>query len=59
MFCFSAGLHPGDIITHVDKKPIEGTNDVYTILENLATDTLILTVFRNGVPMEIKAIPES
>ncbi|XP_044764929.1 serine protease HTRA2, mitochondrial-like [Coccinella septempunctata] len=55
----SAGLHPGDIITHVDGKEISGANDVYTILENLAAESLILTVFRNGKTMDIKVTPES
>ncbi|XP_045462936.1 serine protease HTRA2, mitochondrial-like [Harmonia axyridis] len=54
----SAGLHPGDIITHVDGKQVSGTNDVYSMLENSVANALVLTVFRNGRSMDIKVIPE-
>ncbi|KAK9871435.1 hypothetical protein WA026_012810 [Henosepilachna vigintioctopunctata] len=54
----SAGLQPGDIITHVDGSAIIGANDVYKILENSSTKVLSMTLCRGGVIMEIKVTPE-
>lgn len=32
LFNISGGLHPGDIITHINGKQVSSTSDIYTIL---------------------------
>lgn len=52
------GLLPGDIVTHIDGKTIQHSNDVYGILEGNSARELKLSVNRNGRRMELIVTPE-
>ncbi|KAL3275767.1 hypothetical protein HHI36_020512 [Cryptolaemus montrouzieri] len=54
----AAGLHPGDIVTHVEGTQITGANDIYKILENSSVKTLSMSVYRNGTVTELRVTPE-
>ncbi|XP_023348737.1 serine protease HTRA2, mitochondrial-like [Eurytemora carolleeae] len=54
-----AGVRPGDIVTHINGKPIHGSRDVYKILEGRDTP-LVLTVSRDrNYSINISVYPES
>lgn len=38
----SAGLRPGDVVTHINNLPIHGVTDLYRLLEG--QDDLVMTV---------------
>lgn len=54
----TCGLQPGDIVTHVDGKVIQGANDIYTLLENSNIKALSLSICRSGSFLDIKVLPE-
>ncbi|KAJ8967078.1 hypothetical protein NQ317_018660 [Molorchus minor] len=53
-----AGLQPGDIVTHVDGKPIKHSNEIYSILTNTKCRTLKMSVSRHGKNIELEVTPE-
>jgi len=53
-----AGIRPGDIVTHINGKPVHGSRDVYKILEGTETP-LVLSVSRDkGVFVKVAVHPE-
>nr|CAH7719245.1 unnamed protein product [Callosobruchus chinensis] len=54
----SGGIQPGDIVTHIDGKPVQDSNDVYKILTNMQTKKINLTISRYGRKVEITVEPE-
>jgi len=51
-----AGVEPGDIVTHINKKPILGVADVYEKLEG--QEDLQLTLVRKNQVISVVVIPE-
>ncbi|VEN34726.1 unnamed protein product [Callosobruchus maculatus] len=54
----SGGIQPGDIVTHIDGKPVRDSNDVYNILTNMQTKKINLTISRYGRKVDITVEPE-
>lgn len=54
----SGGLQPGDIVTHVDGKPVKHANDIYNILSNVKTTSLKMSVSRFGQNVTVTVTPE-
>lgn len=52
------GLLPGDIITHINGRPIVSVDDVYAELENPKSTTLNLSILRNKDRLELSVVPE-
>lgn len=52
------GLQPGDIVTHIDGKPIKSANDVYDILKQTKTKNLKMSVTRHGKKLNLTVEPE-
>nr|CAD7439673.1 unnamed protein product [Timema bartmani] len=53
---YTAGLKPGDIVTHINNKPVKGANDIYMALE--AGKPLVMMVVRENKRFEVTVIPE-
>ncbi len=53
-----AGMHSGDIITHIDGKKVTQAEDVRSILEDGDAETVEITVLRHGVEQKLIAKPE-
>ena len=52
-----AGLQPGDLITHIDGRPISSFAELQSIV-SLSSDTeLLVSIDRAGQPVELKATP--
>lgn len=54
---YAVGLQIGDILTHVNGKPIVSTNDIYDALKEVGT--LSLTVLRSGRVLHFNVEPEN
>lgn len=54
----SGGLQPGDIVTHINGKPVKHSNDIYTILSETQSRVLRMTVVRFGQRVEVSVTPE-
>ncbi|CAH0547927.1 unnamed protein product [Brassicogethes aeneus] len=54
----SGGLQPGDIVTHIDGKMVQGAQDVYSILSNDKSKTLKMLITREGTKREVVVTPE-
>ncbi|KAF5306705.1 hypothetical protein FQR65_LT07260 [Abscondita terminalis] len=54
----SGGLHPGDIVTEINNKPIRSANDVYSVLSQTQTKVLSMTVVRLGKSVSVSITPE-
>lgn len=60
MFCLyfcRGGLNPGDIVTHINKKEIKTSSDVYEALSD-NSKTLDITIFRGLKKMTLAITPE-
>lgn len=57
IFKTSGGLHPGDIITHINGKQVSSTSDIYTILaeKGKPLDTIVQ---RGMEKLRLKIEPE-
>nr|CAD7424390.1 unnamed protein product [Timema monikensis] len=53
---YTAGLKPGDIVTHINNKPVKGANDIYMALES--AKYLSMMVVRENKRFEVTVIPE-
>ncbi|KAJ8957520.1 hypothetical protein NQ318_020558 [Aromia moschata] len=53
-----SGLQPGDIVTHIDDKPVKHSNDIYGILTNTKSKTLKMSVTRMGKTLQLEVTPE-
>lgn len=58
LICFSGGLQPGDIVTHIDGKPVKHANDIYSILSNTKSRSLKMSVSRFGHKIDVTITPE-
>lgn len=56
-FISSGGLSPGDIVTHINRRDIKTSSDVYEALGD-NSKTLELTIFRGLKRMTITITPE-
>lgn len=54
---FSGGLHPGDIVTHINGKEIHNTSDIYSFLCEKGK-ALNMTIYRGNQRLEVMIIPE-
>ncbi|CAH1171298.1 unnamed protein product [Phaedon cochleariae] len=54
----NGGLQPGDIVTHIDGKPIKHANDVYSILNSKESRTLKMSISRYGKRVDLSVTPE-
>ncbi|XP_028148095.1 serine protease HTRA2, mitochondrial [Diabrotica virgifera virgifera] len=54
----NGGLRPGDIVTHIDGKRIQHSNDVYGILAESKSRELNISVNRSGKNINLTVIPE-
>ncbi|KAJ8925069.1 hypothetical protein NQ315_001240 [Exocentrus adspersus] len=54
----NGGLQPGDIVTHIDGKPVRHANDIYSILSNNRSRSLKMSVSRYGQQLEVTVTPE-
>lgn len=54
---FSAGLQPGDIVTHINNDSISGARSVYKLLET--SGELKMKVYRNGQMIYVTVVPEA
>lgn len=52
----SAGLKPGDIVTHANGEPVLDSNNIYQILEQ--PGTINLQILRKGRTLHIQVEPE-
>lgn len=52
------GIQRGDIVTHIDGKPIRGAQDVYEVLRQAKSKNLRMLVQRNGNSFELTIHPE-
>lgn len=52
----SAGLQPGDIITHANDEQVFDSNNIYKILEQ--PGTIKLQILRKGLVLYIQVEPE-
>lgn len=52
------GIQRGDIVTHIDGKPIRGAQDVYEVLRQAKSKNLRMSVQRNGKSFELTIHPE-
>ena len=51
-----AGLRPGMVITQIDQKNVSNVSEAYDILEDFASDVLLLQVYAAG-RRDILAVP--
>ena len=49
-------MKPGDIVTHINDKPVHGASNVYSALET--SQHLHMTVYRGHQKINIKVTPE-
>uniref|UniRef100_A0A182K9C3 Serine protease HTRA2, mitochondrial n=1 Tax=Anopheles christyi TaxID=43041 RepID=A0A182K9C3_9DIPT len=54
----SGGLHPGDIITHINGKEIKNSGDVYELLLAAQEKKLAITIYRGQQLATVHVIPE-
>lgn len=54
-----AGLKPGDIVTHINDKPVVAAESVHSILESSAEKELRMRVLRQGGSTNITVVPEN
>lgn len=54
---FSGGLMPGDIVTHINRKQIKSSSDVYDALSE-SVKSLNLTILRGDKQLNITIEPE-
>jgi len=54
---FSGGLQPGDIVTHINKKEIKNSSDVYDALAD-NSKTLDIVILRGVKQMHVTITPE-
>lgn len=54
---FSGGLMPGDIVTHINRRQIKTSSDVYDALSQ-SVKTLNLTILRGDKELNITIVPE-
>lgn len=54
---FRGGLSPGDIVTHINKKEIKTSSDVYEALAD-NSKTLDITIFRGPKRLTLTITPE-
>ncbi|XP_072386309.1 serine protease HTRA2, mitochondrial-like [Diabrotica undecimpunctata] len=54
----NGGLRPGDIVTHIDGKRIQHSNDVYGILAESKSRELNISVNRSGKNINLTVVPE-
>ncbi|XP_057663063.1 serine protease HTRA2, mitochondrial-like [Diorhabda carinulata] len=54
----AGGLQPGDIVTHIDGKQIQHSNDIYGILAENKTRNLKISINRSGKSMDLTITPE-
>lgn len=54
---YSGGLMPGDIVTHINRKQVKTSSDVYDALSQSAK-TLNLTILRGDKELNITVVPE-
>jgi regulator of sigma E protease len=52
-----AGIRPGDVVVAIDGKPIEGFGQLQRTVQTSGGRSLILTVDRGGVRLDLKATP--
>lgn len=55
---FRGGLQPGDIVTHIDGKPIKRAQDVYDLLRQMTASKMKMSVQRQGKQVELQIQPE-
>lgn len=55
-YCCSAGLQPGDVVTHANGNPVVNSSNIYKILEQ--PGTIKLQVVRKGKVLYITVEPE-
>lgn len=53
----AGGLHPGDIVTHINGKEVKNSNDVYQVLDG-KQKSLEMSVYRGFEKLKITVIPE-
>ncbi|XP_054262539.1 serine protease HTRA2, mitochondrial [Macrosteles quadrilineatus] len=54
----NAGIKPGDIVTHINDKPVIGANSVYHYLDSPQAQMLKMRVLRKGTFMTLTVAPE-
>ena len=54
-----AGLQPGDLITHIDGKPVTSWQEVVTIIRANPDKPLVLRVARDGGSLALNVTPEA
>jgi regulator of sigma E protease len=54
----AAGFKPGDIVTTIDGKPVEGISDVQRVVAMSPNVALTFVVDRGGVPVTVTATPQ-
>lgn len=53
----TGGLHPGDIVTHINGKEVKNSNDIYKALSE-KTKALDMIVYRGLEKLKVTVIPE-
>lgn len=53
-----AGIHSGDIVTHIDGKKVTQADDIRKMVEEGDAETVEITVLRHGVEKKLVAKPE-